>query len=112
MLYFQEITRNGTNFENKVDRRLGLLFRKLRTNPPELEDRCAWMLLQRAFREMQEASCPAVFEAKANALVILVRYGWRDVFKESLKDGQFKSEEEAGRFEFCLEKAPIYAAQN
>jgi len=69
---------------------------------PPPSDSCAWMLLLRAVDEMQGAKDPSVFEAKALALLVLVRYGWRDVFRESLRDdGTFKSEEEAGRFQFC-----------
>jgi hypothetical protein len=61
------------------------------------------MLLVRATDEMQAALHPSVFEAKANALLLLVKHGWRDVFHESLDaNGTFKSHEEAGRFHFCL----------
>lgn len=71
-------------------------------DPPSFEDKCAWYLLQRAMEETLQAA-PIIFEAKAQSLIILVKYGWRDVFKESLNEqGFFKSEEEAKRFNQCL----------
>ncbi len=64
------------------------------------------MLLLRAVDEMQTATSSDVFEAKAQALIVLVQFGWRDVFRESLIDGRFKSQEEAGRFQFCDQSIP------
>ena len=78
------------------------LCKRLGAPLPSPEDTCAWMLLTRAVDEMQGAQTPDVFEAKAQALLVLVKHGWTDVFKESLRNGRFKSEEEAGRFGFCL----------
>lgn len=88
--------------QTKIISRIIKLHKKLNVVPPSLEDKCAWYLLHRAMDETLHASS-TIFEAKAQALIILVKYGWRDVFKESLNDqGQFKSLEEAGRFEYCL----------
>ena len=80
------------------------LCKRVGSTIPASDDACAWMLLRRSLEEMQEAQTPDVFEAKAEALLILVRFGWRDVFKESLSasTGRFKSDEEAGRFGHCL----------
>jgi hypothetical protein len=53
---------------------------------------------------MRHATNADIRESKKKALLILIQYGWRDVFKESLGlDGKFKSDEEAGRFNFCLD---------
>ena len=78
------------------------LFSRVNATAPPMEDVCAWMLLRRAWEETRLARDPQVFEAKALSLLLLVEFGWRDVFKESLTtDGRFKSREEAGRFAFC-----------
>ena len=89
-----------------MDRRsvkfLVTLCKRMNRPIPAADDACAWMLLLRALEEMQTATIPDIVQAKAAALVILVQYGWRDVFKESLSStGLFKSEEEAGRFGNC-----------
>lgn len=83
--------------------RILYLHKQLHVEPPPEADICAWLLLERAVKETIHAPS-IIFEAKVKALVTLIRYGWRDVFKESLNEnGEFKSEEEAGRFHFCLQ---------
>ena len=62
-----------------------------------------FLLMARTLSEMRHAPNAQIRAAKLASLHILLQYGWRDVFKESLKDGKFKSEEEAARFGFCLE---------
>jgi hypothetical protein len=84
-------------------KRIILLHRQLGIEVPEENDKCGWLLLKRALKEALEADS-IIFQAKANALLILIKYGWKDVFKESLnEDGKFKTDEEAGRFDYCLE---------
>ena len=73
------------------------LYETFKTPFPPASDRCAWILLERAQRELLEAP-KEIRLTKFISLCMLVRYGWQDVFKESLIDGKFKSEEEAGRF--------------
>lgn len=88
--------------EDKLEKRIFFLHKQLRIDPPSPEDQCAWLLLRRALKEALKAD-KIIFEYKVQALVILIKYGWKDVFKESLnEEGKFISEEEAGRFEFCL----------
>jgi len=88
------------------------LHKRLSLPLPDVQDACAWMLLVRATDEMQAARHPLVFEAKAEALLVLVKHGWRDVFRESLDaNGSFKSHEEAGRFQFCL-SVPLVPEQS
>lgn len=60
---------------------------------------CEHALLKRALKEYHKAP-PEILEAKWASLRLLVRYGWRDVFKENLSpDGRrFRSEEDAVRF--------------
>lgn len=53
-------------------------------------------LLQRALKEYNEAT--DVKEAKFYAFLLLCKYGWLDVFKESFVDGKWKSKEEELRF--------------
>lgn len=87
---------------DQMHKRLLHLFKRLQTVPPSSSDSCAWILLERALKETCEAQNAQLFESKAAALVLLCKFGWRDVFKESLTaDGLFKSKEEAGRFDFC-----------
>jgi hypothetical protein len=82
-------------------KRIILLHQQLGIELPEENDKCAWLLLKRALNEALRAD-RVIFEAKANALLILIKYGWKDVFKESLNgDGNFKTDEEAGRFDYC-----------
>ena len=69
-----------------------------------MSDPCMRLLVGRAISEMRHATNADIRESKKKALLILIQYGWQDVFKESLgPDGKFKSDEEAGRFNFCLD---------
>ena len=81
---------------------LSELCRRAKTSPPN--DECGKLLLQRAIQETLSATNHLLKEAKQQSLALLLNYGWKDVFKESLtSDGLFKTKEEAGRFEFCAE---------
>jgi hypothetical protein len=88
---------------DKLKKRLAQLHQQLGKELPPETDTCAWKLLKRALKEALQAD-KIIFEYKVQALVILIKFGWRDVFKESLNQhGEFISKEEAGRFEFCLQ---------
>jgi hypothetical protein len=67
---------------------------------------CKELLLRRARQEYIVAKQKKQIEiakSKLKAMELIHKYGWMDVFKESLNDAktQFKSHEEWGRFEFC-----------
>lgn len=91
------MTRRDIAFVVAVCTRLGLVI-------PEASDVCAWTLLIRAVQEMRLATRDDVVQAKAHALLILLQFGWKEVFKASLTPQQteFISDEEAGRFGHCL----------
>lgn len=66
-----------------------------------MSDPCMALLIARSLSEMRHAPNAQIRAAKLASLHILIAYGWRDVFRESLIGDRFKSREEAGRFGFC-----------
>ena len=69
---------------------------------PDAHDKCGWWLISRTLSEMRNAPNANIRTAKEASLHILLTFGWRDVFKESLDaNGNFKSHEEAARFKYC-----------
>ena len=76
---------------------------------PSDKDLCAWMLLKRAFNEIKTCDNPCLIDSKIWAFIILIKYGWKDVFKENIIENKttntfkFKSEDERARFHFCDE---------
>ena len=64
--------------------------------------KCSRMLLQRHVEEYKLAPKETKL-AKLKALQIFRKYGWKDVFQESLNSTKtaFKNEEEHARFQYC-----------
>lgn len=65
--------------------------------------KCSKWLLQRHVEEYRLAP-KETKQAKLKALQIFRKYGWKDVFKESLNSNKtaFKNDEEHARFQYCL----------
>jgi len=68
--------------------------------------KCEEYIFKRHLEELNYAKTlrpfqPMLYKSKLMAFLLLRRLGWKDLYKESLRNGTFKSEEEHGRFGFC-----------